>query len=56
LGPPNEGLVTGPSLFPLEARWDSGQVAVVGGLENEFADYEITPPSIGLATVQDHAA
>ena len=40
--------------IPVEARWDGGQIAVVGSLDIEFADYEITPPSIGPATVQDN--
>ena len=40
--------------FPLEGRWDGGQIAVVGSLEIAFADYDITAPSIGPATVEDH--
>jgi hypothetical protein len=39
--------------FPLEGRWDGGQIAVVGALDIDFADYDITPPSIGPATVED---
>jgi len=39
--------------IPLEARWDGGQIAVVGSLKIAFADYDITPPSLGPATVGD---
>lgn len=46
--------VTGPVTVPLEARWDEGRIAVVGSLELAFADFDITPPSIGPATVEDH--
>jgi polyisoprenoid-binding protein YceI len=46
--------VTRAVTFPLEARWDGGQIAVVGSLEIDLADYDITPPSLGPATVEDH--
>ena len=46
--------VTREVTLPLQARWDGGQIAVVGSLEVAFADYGITPPSIGPASVQDH--
>jgi polyisoprenoid-binding protein YceI len=45
--------VTREVTFPLEGRWDGGQIAVVGALDIDFADYDITPPSIGPATVED---
>lgn len=44
--------VTREVTIPLEARWDGGRIAVVGSLDIEFANYDITPPSIGPATVQ----
>lgn len=47
--------VTRAVTFPLQARWDGGQIAVVGSLGIAFADYEITPPSLGPATVGDNA-
>jgi polyisoprenoid-binding protein YceI len=46
--------VTQEVTFPLEARWDAGQIVVVGSLEVAFDDYEITAPSIGPATVGDN--
>lgn len=46
--------ITRAVTFPLQARWDAGQIVVVGSLEIALADYEITPPSIGPATVEDH--
>jgi polyisoprenoid-binding protein YceI len=46
--------VTREVTFPLQARWDGGQIAVVGSLGVAFADFGITPPSIGPASVQDH--
>lgn len=46
--------VTREVTIPLEARWDGGQIAVVGSLDIAFADYEITPPSLGPATVGDN--
>jgi polyisoprenoid-binding protein YceI len=46
--------VTREVTFPLEGRWEGGQIAVVGSLEVAFSDYDITPPSIGPATVEDH--
>jgi polyisoprenoid-binding protein YceI len=46
--------VTRAITFPLEARWDGGQISVVGSQEIAFADYDITPPSLGPATVEDH--
>jgi polyisoprenoid-binding protein YceI len=46
--------VTRSVTVPLEARWDGGRIAVVGSLAITFADYDITPPSIGPATVEDH--
>ncbi len=45
--------VTREVTIPLEARWDGGQIAVVGTLKIAFADYDITPPSLGPATVGD---
>jgi polyisoprenoid-binding protein YceI len=45
--------VTREVTFPLEGRWDGGQIAVVGALDIDFADYDISPPSIGPATVED---
>ena len=46
--------VTRTVRVPLETRWDGGQISVVGSLEIAFADYDITPPSLGPATVEDH--
>jgi polyisoprenoid-binding protein YceI len=46
--------VTRTVTLPLEARWDGGQISVVGSLEIAFADFDITPPSLGPATVEDH--
>jgi polyisoprenoid-binding protein YceI len=46
--------VTREVTFPLQARWDGGRIAVVGSLGIAFADYDITPPSFGPATVRDH--
>ncbi len=46
--------VTREVTFPLQARWDGGQIAVVGSLKIEFADYEIVPPSLGPARVGDN--
>lgn len=46
--------VTQTVTFPLEARWDGGQISVVGSQEIAFADYGITSPSLGPATVEDH--
>ena len=46
--------VTREVTIPLEARWDGGQIAVVGSLGIAFADYDITPPSLGPATVGDN--
>jgi polyisoprenoid-binding protein YceI len=45
--------VTREVTIPLEGRWDGGQIAVVGALGIDFADYDITPPSTGPATVED---
>jgi polyisoprenoid-binding protein YceI len=45
--------VTREVTFPLQARWDGGQIAVVGSLEIAFADYDIVPPSLGPANVGD---
>jgi polyisoprenoid-binding protein YceI len=45
--------VTREVTFPLQARWDGGQIAVVGSLEIAFADFDIVPPSLGPATVGD---
>lgn len=46
--------VTREVTIPLEARWDGGQIAVVGSLRVAFGDYDITPPSLGPATVGDN--
>jgi len=43
--------VTREVTIPLQARWDGGQIAIVGSLDIAFADFEITPPSLGPATV-----
>ena len=40
--------------IPLQARWDGGQIAVVGSLDIAFVDYDISPPSLGPATVGDN--
>lgn len=40
--------------IPLEARWSGDQIQVAGSLPVLFADYGITPPSVGPVTVQDH--
>ena len=45
---------TRPVSIPLQARWSGDQIQVVGSLPIQFADYDITPPSIGPVTVQDH--
>ena len=45
---------THPVRIPLQARWTGNQIQVVGSLPVVFADYGITPPSIGPVTVQDH--
>ena len=46
--------VTRSVRIPLEARWSGDQIQVAGSLPILFADYGITPPSIGPVTVQDH--
>jgi polyisoprenoid-binding protein YceI len=46
--------VTREVTLPIEARWDEGQIVVVGSLGVAFADYDITPPSLGPATVGDN--
>jgi polyisoprenoid-binding protein YceI len=46
--------VTRQVTLPLQARWNDGRIDVVGSLDIAFADYDITPPSIGPATVEDH--
>jgi polyisoprenoid-binding protein YceI len=46
--------VTQTVTFPIQARWESGRIAVVGSLEIDFADFDITAPSLGPATVEDH--
>jgi polyisoprenoid-binding protein YceI len=46
--------VTRSVSIPLQARWSDDQIQVVGSLPILFADYGITPPSIGPVTVQDH--
>ena len=46
--------VTRSVRIPLQARWEGDQIQVVGSLPIVFADYGITPPSIGPVTVQDH--
>lgn len=38
----------------LQARWSGDSIEVVGSLPIRFADYHITPPSIGPITVADH--
>jgi polyisoprenoid-binding protein YceI len=46
--------VTRRVTIPLEGRWDGEAVEVVGRLPIEFADYRITPPSVGgFVTVAD---
>lgn len=46
--------VTKRVTFPLEGRWDGETVQVVGKIPIRFADYGITPPSIGgFVTVAD---
>jgi polyisoprenoid-binding protein YceI len=39
--------ITRPVTVDLEARWDGQTVQVIGDLPIRFADYGITPPSIG---------
>ena len=46
--------VTREVTIPLQARWDGRQIAVVGSLDIAFEDYQITPPSLGPATVGDN--
>jgi polyisoprenoid-binding protein YceI len=38
----------------LQARWSDDSIEVVGSLPIRFADYDITPPSVGPITVEDH--
>jgi polyisoprenoid-binding protein YceI len=46
--------VTKNVTIALQARWSGDQVEVVGTLPVQFADYGITPPSVGPITVEDH--
>jgi polyisoprenoid-binding protein YceI len=46
--------VTKNVTIPLQARWTGDQIEVAGSLPIVFADYDITPPSIGPVTVEDH--
>jgi polyisoprenoid-binding protein YceI len=46
--------ITRPVTVDLEARWDGQTVQVIGAFPIRFADYGITPPSIGgFVTVAD---
>lgn len=40
--------------IPIEARLSTSGIEVAGSLEILFADYGISPPSVGPATVEDH--
>jgi polyisoprenoid-binding protein YceI len=46
--------VTNEVEIPVEARLSQSGIEVAGSLEIQFADYDITPPSVGPATVEDH--
>jgi polyisoprenoid-binding protein YceI len=46
--------VTKNVTISLQARWTGDQIEVAGSLPIVFTDYEITPPSIGPVTVEDH--
>jgi polyisoprenoid-binding protein YceI len=49
--------VTRPVTVPVEGRWDGQTVQVIGQIPIEFADYDITPPSVGgFVTVADKGA
>jgi polyisoprenoid-binding protein YceI len=49
--------VTRTVTVPVEGRWDGETVQVVGQIPIEFADYDITPPSVGgFVTVADKGA
>jgi polyisoprenoid-binding protein YceI len=49
--------VTRAVTVPVEGRWDGETVQVVGQIPIEFADYDITPPSVGgFVTVADKGA
>lgn len=40
--------------IPIESRLSTSGIEVAGSLEILFADYGISPPSVGPATVEDH--
>lgn len=46
--------VTNQVTIPLKARYVGGTIEVVGSLPIAFSDYDITPPSVGPVTVEDH--
>jgi polyisoprenoid-binding protein YceI len=46
--------VTRSVTVALQARWSGDSIEVVGSLPIRFPDYDITPPSIGPITVEDH--
>jgi polyisoprenoid-binding protein YceI len=46
--------VTRNVTIALQARWSGDSIEVVGSLPIQFADYDITLPSIGPITVEDH--
>jgi len=47
--------VTKDVSLPIQARWTADRIEVIGSLDIQFADYDITPPNIGgFVTVQDH--
>ena len=47
--------VTKQVSIPLQAVWQNGEIQIVGSFDIQFADYNITTPTIaGFVTVQDH--
>jgi polyisoprenoid-binding protein YceI len=47
--------VTRQVSVPLQAVWQNGEIEIVGSCDIQFADYNITTPTIaGFVTVQDH--
>jgi polyisoprenoid-binding protein YceI len=46
--------VTNPVTFDVEARLENGRIGVLGSIEVVFADYDITNPSTGGITTEDH--
>jgi hypothetical protein len=37
----------------LQARWSTSGIDVVGSMDVQFADYDITPPNVGPVSVGD---